>query len=120
METIISIIKKLRKFKGITQGVMADRLNLSLRAYQKIESGKTRIDIERIRQIAEILGVSVSDLVTAKFNTEKQILRSKSLWRSESGIQQLLEEWTGRLLYALIKAKGAEIEYLNKAVQEGM
>ncbi|QEC44402.1 helix-turn-helix domain-containing protein [Pseudobacter ginsenosidimutans] len=120
MDGIISIIKKLRKFKGITQEAMAEQLHLSVRAYQKLESGQTRIDIDRLQQMAAILEVSISDLVTAKFNTENQLLRSKSLWRSETGVQKILEEWTDRLLHVLIKGKGAEMEYLNRAKEEGL
>lgn len=120
MDSLLLIIKKLRKFRGITQEAIAEKLHLSLRAYQKIESGNTRIDTYRLEQIAEVLGVSVSDLVNAKFNAERHLLRSRSSPKvSNVDMQEILEEWAGRLLYVLIKAKNDEVNHLQKAVEEG-
>lgn len=118
MDTIISIIKKLRRFRGITQEDMADKLFLSLRAYQKIESGQTKLDTERLEQIAAVLDISVSDLVNAKANTESHLLQFRNYSGSnEAGVKNLLEEWANKLLYIIINAKGKEMSYLNQAVE---
>lgn len=55
-------IKKIRRFKNMTQGDVSKQLSISAQAYSKIESGETRLDTERLRQIADILGVTVQDI----------------------------------------------------------
>lgn len=65
MSAITTRIKKLRGLKDITQDVMAERLNLSSKAYQKIENGVTKLDIDRLNDIAKIPEVSVVDLLSA-------------------------------------------------------
>jgi transcriptional regulator with XRE-family HTH domain len=55
-------IKKIRRFKNMTQGDVSKQLSISAQAYSKIESGETRLDTDRLQQIAEILGVTVQDI----------------------------------------------------------
>lgn len=52
-----------RKEKNITQAVMAEKLGLSETGYAKIERGETRLDIDRIQKIANILEISIADLI---------------------------------------------------------
>lgn len=56
-------IKAKRKEQGLSQDDMADRLGISPSAYGKIERGTTRIDIDRLKQIAETLETNVIDLL---------------------------------------------------------
>lgn len=65
MGAIHNKIKRLREQCGLTQQEIADKLSIHLKTYQKIENGITRLDIERIQQIAEILETSVEDLLNA-------------------------------------------------------
>jgi transcriptional regulator with XRE-family HTH domain len=54
---IVSIenkIKKIRELKNFTQEAMADQLGISTRAYSKIESGETKLTIDRLNKISEI------------------------------------------------------------------
>jgi transcriptional regulator with XRE-family HTH domain len=60
--TLEKNIKKIRRFKNMTQGDVSKQLSISAQAYSKIESGETRLDTDRLRQIAEILGVTVQDI----------------------------------------------------------
>ncbi len=43
--------------KGLTQEAFAERLGLSQNSYSKIELGKTRLNLERLRQIADALQI---------------------------------------------------------------
>jgi len=63
MGAIHTKIKKLREQSGLTQPEMAEKMNMHLKTWQKIENGITRLDIDRLRQIAEILGTTVEDLI---------------------------------------------------------
>jgi transcriptional regulator with XRE-family HTH domain len=49
--------------RGFTQEEVASKLCLSLKAYQNIEHGITKIDLERIKQLAAIFDISENDLI---------------------------------------------------------
>ncbi len=56
-------VKKVRLQKGFTQEVVAEKIHLGLRAYQKIENGETKLDLERMQQLATVFNVGLLDLV---------------------------------------------------------
>ena len=56
-------IKQIRELKNYTQEYVADRLNLSIRAYSKIESGETQLTINRLNEISGILEVDHIELL---------------------------------------------------------
>jgi transcriptional regulator with XRE-family HTH domain len=57
VDTIGKKIKHLRLLRGLTQEEFAFRLGISLPAYSKIERGITDINVSRLEQISEELGV---------------------------------------------------------------
>ncbi len=56
-------IKFIRLFRGWSQEEMAEKLGMVLNGYTKIEQGKVDINLSRLKQIAETLGVEVAQLV---------------------------------------------------------
>lgn len=56
----------LRKEAGISQGQLADKLNVSRQSVSKWENGTAIPDLDRIIELAEILQVSLDELVRAK------------------------------------------------------
>lgn len=56
-------IKKHREFKGLRQQDLADRLAMGLRSYQSLENGETKLDLERLGQIAKLLETTVEELL---------------------------------------------------------
>lgn len=56
-------IKKFRELKNLTREEVADRLDLSVSAYGKIERNETDVTVSRIQQIAEILQVEISQIL---------------------------------------------------------
>ncbi|MCE7065686.1 helix-turn-helix domain-containing protein [Dyadobacter sp. CY326] len=56
-------IRKIREFRNYTQEYLAMKLGISQNAYSKIELGYTRLTLERLIQIAQILGVDIVDLI---------------------------------------------------------
>lgn len=62
LPAICEKLKSLRKEHGYTQEDVADALNMSQNAYSLLESGKTKIDIERLILIAEFYMVSIQFL----------------------------------------------------------
>lgn len=56
-------LRELRKENGLTAQYMADKLELSLRAYQFYESGKREPSLQTLVKIADILMVSTDYLL---------------------------------------------------------
>jgi transcriptional regulator with XRE-family HTH domain len=63
MEDILKRMANLRKDKGISHEAMAANLELSQAAYSKIEKGETKLSVDRLYKIAEILNSSVEELM---------------------------------------------------------
>ena len=60
------IISTLRKEKALTQKELADKLNLTDKAVSKWERDLACPDTQTIPHLAEILGISVEELLNAK------------------------------------------------------
>ena len=50
-------VERLRKAKGVTKTHLANSLHMSLQGYRHISSGSVRLDVERLKIIADVLGV---------------------------------------------------------------
>jgi transcriptional regulator with XRE-family HTH domain len=55
-------IAEIRREKGITQDEMAERLRCATKNYQRIEYGQN-VTIKTLTRIANLLGVTVTELV---------------------------------------------------------
>jgi transcriptional regulator with XRE-family HTH domain len=71
IRSVAANIRKIREFRSYTQEYLAMKLGISQNAYSKIELAYTRITLERLIQIAEILEIDSVDLMTS--NTEDLI-----------------------------------------------
>lgn len=98
-QQILSQIKRLRRDRGLSQAEMASSLHVALKTYQNIEGGFTRIDIERLEQIAGILNSDLHSLMgmeegegraVPQANQEKE-LYMKIIQEKEAYITQLEE-----------------------------
>lgn len=63
IKTVAVNIRKIRESKDYTQDYLAVKLSISQNAYSKIELGYTKITVERLFQIAQILEVNPVDLL---------------------------------------------------------
>lgn len=59
-----SKIRFFRELKGISQESLATQIGISQQAYQKIESGATKLDIQRAEKIANELDVKLDFLLS--------------------------------------------------------
>jgi transcriptional regulator with XRE-family HTH domain len=50
-------IRKIREMKGLSQEYVAAQLSLSPQAFGKIERQETRLDFQRLQEIAKVLEV---------------------------------------------------------------
>ncbi len=57
-------IRKIRTLKGYTQDYMATQLQVSQRAYSKLENNEIKLDWERISNISKILEIDPMELIS--------------------------------------------------------
>ena len=57
-------IERLRKEKKLSREEMAHQLDISLEAYRKIENGTTKLSLDRLSQICDILETSIIDILS--------------------------------------------------------
>lgn len=68
-------IRKIREAKDYTQDYLAAKLDISQNAYSKIELGYTKITVERLFQIAQILEIDPVDILSADEAIVPQLLK---------------------------------------------
>jgi transcriptional regulator with XRE-family HTH domain len=66
IKAIAANIRHKREYRNYTQEYLAAKLDISQNAYSKIELGYTKITVERLFQIAEVLDFEVVDLIDTK------------------------------------------------------
>ena len=115
MEKIIEKITQYRNRKGFTYENMADELELTSAAYRKIETGETKLSVERLFRISNILETPVNELLDLDKNHFVQ-----NNYNSESIISQRIENFyqeNKEITTELIKAKDQLIEVLQKEIE---
>ncbi|MCM0060430.1 MAG: helix-turn-helix transcriptional regulator [Algoriphagus sp.] len=63
MNEVFENIRKFRELKSVTRESLADELGMSLSGYSKLERGEVEITLSKIYKIAEILEVSLEQLL---------------------------------------------------------
>lgn len=56
-------IRKIREAKDWSQEQMAEKLNMSLNGYAKIERGESKIYLDKLEQIAQVFDIDVIELL---------------------------------------------------------
>jgi len=112
MDTARYNIKKHRELKGLRQQDMADKLSMNIRTYQNLENGETKLDLERLAQIAEILETSMEDLIKQEGIFIHQEIKDTATGNSNNGLvyQYGVEE---KVFNKLLSAKDGEIQTLK-------
>jgi transcriptional regulator with XRE-family HTH domain len=84
MKTLGKKIRLLRHQKGWSQEDVAKRLDISIPAFSKIETGITDINLSRLEQISNLFEMSVVQLLTfndleqdQKFANELEVVNKK-------------------------------------------
>lgn len=70
-------IKQLRRSKGITQKEMAQRLKISVYAYQKIERSPAESEIKLLLAVANVLNIPVTDIFLFNNITKSNVKEQK-------------------------------------------
>ena len=65
IKAVAAAIRKRRELRNYTQEYLALKLHISQNAYSKIELGYTKITLERLFQIADILEYDIIGFITS-------------------------------------------------------
>lgn len=115
MEKIIEKIAQQRNRKGFTYENMADELELTPAAYRKIETGETKLTVERLFRISNILETPVNEFLDFDKN---QFVQNN--YSSDSIFSQRIDNFyqeNKEITDQLIKAKDQLIIYLQNEIE---
>lgn len=59
-------IRVMREINQWSQEEMAEKLEMSTTGYAKIERGQSKINVERLKQTAQIFNIDMVDLIAAQ------------------------------------------------------
>ncbi len=110
-------IRKIREAKDWSQEQMAEKLDMSLNGYAKIERGESKIYLDKLEQIAQVFDIDVVELMQSDgknicFQIESPL---GSVYQGGGETQLLIE--VERLKLALSHAREKE-ELLNKLLKQ--
>lgn len=74
-----SFLKKLRKEKKLTQGELAEKLNVSNRSVSRWETGNTLPDISILIELAEYYAVDIKEIIDGERKSEHMNEEAKEL-----------------------------------------
>ncbi|WP_238989391.1 helix-turn-helix domain-containing protein [Mucilaginibacter terrigena] len=66
VKAVATNIRSKREQLNYTQEYLAAKLNISQNAYSKIELGYTKITVERLFQIADVLETNLTELINSE------------------------------------------------------
>lgn len=72
-------IKRTRKAKGMTQEVLAERLNVSIGYVSQVERGITKISLDLLGAVSAILGCDVAFLISESAVNSNEYVESELL-----------------------------------------
>lgn len=125
MKNVLEKIKTIRSDKGYSHEYMGHMLGMSQTAYTKIEKGTTKLSLEKLYKIAEILEAPIVDILDINPNNiyNQTNNHDNTTLIAHQEIQNLYEENKGQvekieLLYeARLRDKDFIIETLKKIVE---
>ena len=116
----MSVNEKIRKFreaKDWSQEQMAEKLNMSLNGYAKIERGESKIYLDKLEQIAQVFDIDVVELMQSDGKNICFQIESPLGSVYQGGVESQLLIEVERLKLALSHAREKE-ELLNKLLEQ--
>src|SRR5690606_23464762 len=95
MNTLGKKIRLLRHQKGWSQEEVAKRLDISIPAFSKIETGITDVNLSRLNQISRLFGLTLVQLLSTTDSEEQKLVQdeidelSKKLQAREAEVIEL-------------------------------
>jgi len=111
INTLIKKIVSARKRSGFSYENMANELSLTSASYRKIETGETKLTVERLFQISEILDTPLNDLLDID-NSIFQKMNNESTNDYQQRIENFFQE-TKEVHEKLLQSKDEQIALLK-------
>ncbi len=93
-------IAKLRKENHMTQAILAEKLNISIRHCSAIECGTARLSIEKLIEVADLFHVTLDFLVLGRHSSN-----------------QYIDLFPDSLIHSLQSGNDKEIDLLRQYIQ---
>jgi transcriptional regulator with XRE-family HTH domain len=116
-------LKLMRQQKGWSQEKLAEKLEWAVNSYRKIERGEAGIKLDKIKQIAQVMGVNVEELVNSNdksvlnfaenYNQSNSNLAHCTIYLTEAQCAHELEK-----AHLIIEQQAEKIELLNKQIEQ--
>lgn len=105
-------IKNLREERNYSQQYLATKLGISQKAYSKIETGETKLSVDNLLKIAEILETTINDILETNGST---VYNNFSTHNGEGiVINKAVSDKINELYEKIISAKNEEIQRLQQ------
>ncbi len=92
MDFVYKKIRELRIVKKLTQSEVAKAMGMTTQGYQNIESGRNNISLNRLEQVAQVLGVSYFELLGANSDCSALEKKNNDLKEQNDILQQHLSD----------------------------
>jgi transcriptional regulator with XRE-family HTH domain len=114
IEKLIKKIISIRLKKGFSYENMATELSITPAAYRKIETGATKLTVERLFRLSEIFEIPLAELLEIDKELFQQINNESAI-----GYQQKIENFyqeNKEVYEKLLQSKDEQIELLKKLI----
>jgi len=108
-------IKQLRELKNYSQEFMATKLKMSIPGYGRIERNEVDVSMERANQIATVLGISLTELVSFD---EKYIFNNYAQNQNAFVINSELHQEDKKALHELVEYLKKQLESKDALIKE--
>ena len=111
-------IKFMRMFKGWSQEDMAEKLEMAVSGYAKIEQGKTDVNFSRLQQIANVFGIELSDLITLSEKNVFHVIENHNNYYNSSYTNYKFSDCPHEIekLQLIIEQQAKEVAYLKEII----
>jgi transcriptional regulator with XRE-family HTH domain len=116
IENLIRKIISIRVKKGFSYENMANELDITPAAYRKIETGETKLTVERLFRLSEILEIPLSELLELDQEVFQQTNNEQS-----TGYQQKIGSFyqeNKEVYEKLLQSKDEQIKLLKKLLEK--
>ena len=113
MNKIVSNIKRIREQKGYTQHYMAVELNMKQASYSRLESQESKLTLDRLQEIANILETDIFTLL----DTSKVTIQNQTNNEGSFGYVENLFNENKETLKKLIQTLENENQHLKKEIE---
>jgi transcriptional regulator with XRE-family HTH domain len=102
-------IKTIRELRGYSQEYLSGKLGIAQNTYSKIETGQTKLSVDVLNKIADVLGVSPEDIIS----NQPAIINFKL---NSSNHENNTHEKLTELVEKIIASKDSEIQHLKEII----